>query len=315
LKPLVSVIVPLYNKADYIQRSLDSIAGQTLGDFEAIVVNDGSTDGGERLVAGYPDRRFRLIGQPNAGPGSARNCGVAEARAEWIAFLDADDEWTPEFLSESLRFASQYAGEAAAVASAYMEYPEAISTEPLWRRRGINEGLFRLTPDTPPMRAVYDLAFMSPCSTIVRSGAIRRHGGFFEERCLYAEDAFLWLKVLLNEPVAFQLKPLVRFHREASGLSNNFVHRSPVEPFLVYPDRIEADCPLALRGLLAGILAIRAFKRACVLGYWGQWREAIALRKRFSKPGAWRLPYYGAALMAGTPLAGPLGKVLRKLRR
>jgi glycosyltransferase involved in cell wall biosynthesis len=76
---VVSIVIPLYNKAPYVRRSLDSIAQQTFGDFEVLVVNDGSTDGGERLVADYPDPRFRLINQPNAGPGAARNRGVAEA--------------------------------------------------------------------------------------------------------------------------------------------------------------------------------------------------------------------------------------------
>src|SRR5262249_7159571 len=86
----VSIITPLYNKAPYIRRTLDSVAAQTFRDFELIVVDDGSTDGGERLVADYVDERVRLIRQPNAGPGAARNRGIAEARGELLAFLDAD---------------------------------------------------------------------------------------------------------------------------------------------------------------------------------------------------------------------------------
>jgi glycosyltransferase involved in cell wall biosynthesis len=311
----ISIVIPLYNKAAYVRRSLDSIAQQTFGDFEVLVVNDGSTDGGERIVAEYPDPRFRLINQSNAGPGAARNRGVAEAQADWIAFLDADDEWLPEFLADSLAFAASYGDQVSAVTSGYLEFPAGTSTEPFWRARGIPEGLFRLTSDMPPMQVIHSLAYMCPWSTIVRSSVFRHFGGFFEERCLYAEDAFLWLQVLLNEGVAFQMKPLVRFHREASGLSNNFVRKSPIEPFLTHPDRIEAGCPANLRPLLAQVLAIRAFKRSCVLGYWGQWREAIALRRRYSLPGRWGLPYYGASLLAGTPLAGALGSMWRRLHK
>jgi hypothetical protein len=165
------------------------------------------------------------------------------------------------------------------------------------------------------MQAIHSLAYMSPCSTIVRVAVFRRYGGFFEERCLYAEDAFLWLQVLLNEGVAFQMKPLSRFHLEASDLSNNFVRKSPMEPFLTHPEKIEAGCPENLRPLLAKVLAMRAFKRACILGYWGQWRDSVTLRRRYALPGRWRLPYYGAALLAGTPLAGALGSIWRRLHK
>ena len=78
--PRVTVIVPLYNKAPYITRCLDSILAQSFQDFEVIVVDDGSTDGGEALVHPYESRRLRLIHQENAGPGAARTTLVG---ANW----------------------------------------------------------------------------------------------------------------------------------------------------------------------------------------------------------------------------------------
>src|SRR5260370_23432234 len=107
----------------------------------------------------------------------------------------------------------------------------------------------------------------------------------------------MWVKVLANEPVAFNVKTLVRFHREASGLSKNLNGSRPVEPFLKDPSEIEAACPSALRDLLNQVIAIRAAKTACVLGYWGHWREAGALMKRFTGVGNWRLPYYLPAVV------------------
>ena len=77
--PRVSVVVPLYNKGPFLLRALASLANQTFQDFEAIVVNDGSTDQGEKLVAEFGDPRVRLINQVNAGPGAARNRGIADA--------------------------------------------------------------------------------------------------------------------------------------------------------------------------------------------------------------------------------------------
>lgn len=313
MAPAISVVVPLYNKAPYLKRSLDSIAHQTFRDFEVLVVNDGSTDGGEQIAAAYADSRFRMLTQTNAGPGAARNRGIAESRGEWIAFLDADDEWDPAYLAESSSFAAQYSGAVSAVTCGYWLYPSMESMEPMWRRRGIPEGLFRVQPGMDPLRLVHSLAFMCPWSTLVRAEVVRRWGGFYEKRCLYAEDAYLWLKVLLNEPVAFQMKPLVRFHAEASGLSNNFVRSTPIEPFLTDPDPIRDVCPKELRPLLAKVFAIRAFKRACVLSYWGDWRTARSLRTKFATPGDWRLPYSLPSLLASNPLASFAGAVSRRL--
>ena len=313
MTPRVSVVIPLYNKEPFVRRALDSVAAQSFTDFELIVVDDGSTDGGARVVADYPDSRFRLVAQANAGPGAARNRGIAEARGEFLAFLDADDEWLPEYLEESVRLLERY-GEAATITSGYVEYPAGVSRERMWRARGIREGVQRLRPDTPPQLVVNMLAYVSPWSTVARADAIRRWGGFYDrERCLYAEDAHLWLKILLNEAFAFDLRPLVRFHQEASGLSKNLKGARPVEPFLLHPEEIEEACPTHLRTLLSRVLAARALKTACVLGYWGHWREARALKRRFSVPGSWRLPKYLPAQVCSTPLGAALGRAWRKL--
>ena len=81
------------------------------------------------------------------------------------------------------------------------------------------------------------------------------------------------------------LKPLARIHFEASGATQTRRSVRPVEPFLRDPDEIRSSCPQHLRELLARILAIRALKTACMLGYWGRWREAREIVKRFRAPG------------------------------
>ncbi|HLM57547.1 MAG TPA: glycosyltransferase family A protein [Pyrinomonadaceae bacterium] len=312
MPPRVSVIIPLYNKAAHVRRSLDSVAAQTFDDFEVIVVDDGSTDGGERAAAEYADARFRLVSQKNAGPGAARNRGIREASGELLAFLDADDEWLPEYLARGVALLDETG--AAACASGYFQHPPGVSRESMWRARGIREGTHRVGPDTPPALVAHMLAYMSPWSTMARADVVRRWGGFYDaDRCLYAEDAFLWLKVLLNETVAFSLEPLVRFNQGASELSKNLKGARPVEPFLLHPEQIEASCPEELRPLLGRVLAIRALKTACVLGYWGQWREARSLKRRFAVGGSWRLPKYVPAQVCSTPLGAGLGKAWRAL--
>jgi len=311
----VSVIVPLYNKASSVKRALDSIAAQTFEDFEVIVVDDGSTDGSGRCVTAHPDKRIRAVRQSNAGPGAARNRGIAEARGDLLAFLDADDEWMPEYLERSVRLLDQYGTGVAAATSGYLEFPKGTSSEAMWRKRGLEEGIQQVTPSTPAVKLVYMLAYMSPCSTIARATVVRRWGRFYDKnRCVYAEDAILWLKVLLNETVSFQLRPLACFHREASALSGNYAGARPIEPFLLEPNEVAAACPVALLRLLRQFYSIRACKTASVLGYWGEWQAARPLFRQFVGIGDWRLPYFTSALIGCTPFAGVLGRLLEATR-
>lgn len=96
--PKISVVVPLYNKANHVAQTIDSVLKQTFSDFELLVVNDGSTDGGERIVEAYPDARVRLINRDNGGESMARNTGIEKSTAKYVAFLDADDTWDSDFL-------------------------------------------------------------------------------------------------------------------------------------------------------------------------------------------------------------------------
>jgi len=308
----VSVIIPLFNKAPHIERALFSVAAQTYRDFELIVVDDGSTDEGPRIVEAFNDLPIYLIRQENAGPGAARNSGLELAQGELVAFLDADDEWLPNYLSESVRLLDEHGRGAAAVTSGYFEYPAAESQESLWRARGLEDRVVRLTPSTSPKLVTALLACMSPCTTVARAEVLRHCGGFYErDRCMYAEDAHLWLKVLLNEAVAVNLEPLARIHFEASGPTQTRRAMRPIEPFLIHPEEIESLCPPNLRPLLARVLAARALKTACMLGYWGHWREGRDLVRRFRVSGAWRLPYYTSSLVCRTSLGGAIGKLYR----
>jgi glycosyltransferase involved in cell wall biosynthesis len=99
--PLISCIVPVYNGERYLSDALDSILNQSYRPLEIIVVDDGSTDGTARLIAGYGER-VRYLYQPNAGPAAARNFGLTAARGEFVAFLDADDLWHPRKLERQM---------------------------------------------------------------------------------------------------------------------------------------------------------------------------------------------------------------------
>jgi glycosyltransferase involved in cell wall biosynthesis len=95
--PLVSVVIPTYNRANFVTKAIGSILNQTFSDYEIIVVDDGSTDDTQEALEHYMGK-IKYVYQNNAGVSSARNVGVNESKGEWIAFLDSDDEWEKEYL-------------------------------------------------------------------------------------------------------------------------------------------------------------------------------------------------------------------------
>ena len=105
---MISVIVPLYNKEDFVATSIGSILKQSYSDYEIIIVNDGSTDKSVNIVKAFNDRRIRIINQENAGVSAARNKGIEEAKGEYIAFLDADDVWNEDYLATLMELVENY---------------------------------------------------------------------------------------------------------------------------------------------------------------------------------------------------------------
>src|SRR5262245_31794714 len=116
--PVVSVIIPAYNVGSYISEALESVFAQTYGDFEAIVVNDGSTDNTENRIAPY---RSQIVYLPkkNGCVQSARNAGLKAARGRFIAFLDGDDMWLPRYLETMLGLIESGPGISAVYPNAY----------------------------------------------------------------------------------------------------------------------------------------------------------------------------------------------------
>jgi len=105
---IFSVIVPLYNKEKYIRRTIISILNQTYGNFEIIVINDGSTDNSLSIVKSIKDKRIKIYSRKHEGVSCTRNFGIKKAVGEYIAFLDADDEWDKNFLQEILNLQHKY---------------------------------------------------------------------------------------------------------------------------------------------------------------------------------------------------------------
>ena len=106
-RPAISVLMPAYNAEKYIGKAIESVLQQTYTDFELVIVNDGSTDGTEKVISTFTDKRIVLINQPNRGVGAALNTGLQHAKAAYIARFDADDLCHPQRLEKQIRFLQQ----------------------------------------------------------------------------------------------------------------------------------------------------------------------------------------------------------------
>jgi glycosyltransferase involved in cell wall biosynthesis len=200
-KPKISVVVPLYNKVAHISRTIESVLSQSMQDFEVIVVNDASTDGGEDIVKQYSDQRICLVERvsPGAGGHAARNLGILKSKSELIAFLDADDEYKPCFLETILRLRKEYPL-AGAYSTAYDIVKEsgrrimpkfvAIPPSP-WE--GLIPNYFKSALGVPP---VWSSATVVPKNIFDKVG-------FFPEGEIKGGDLDMWLRIALKYSIAF----------------------------------------------------------------------------------------------------------------
>jgi glycosyltransferase involved in cell wall biosynthesis len=210
--PAVSVVVPLYNKALYIRRCLESILQQTFADFEVVVIDDGSTDESGAIVLEMDDRRIRLVRQENGGEGAARNRGIAEASAGLLAFLDADDRWEKGFL-EAIVALSQTYPDAGWFATGYRR---CMGTR--WDReltlRGKGGASTRLVSNYMQVAREGDLVCSS--NVALRRG-ILSETGLFPERQPQGADRDLWVRIAARHTLGYDTRVLAIYHSEAEG--------------------------------------------------------------------------------------------------
>lgn len=219
---MISVVIPLYNNATTVIRAIQSVLNQTVSDFELIVVDDGSTDGGGEVVEQADDSRTRLIVQANQGVSAARNCGIEEARGEWVAFLDADDEWKPGFLATCISLTEQYP-QCDVVATAYERRHTRGGTQPI---------VLNKTPDADNfiLDNYFDVAASSDppfcsISVMVRREALKTIGGF-PQGIHQGEDLITWARLASEYKIAYSRKPEAIFHT-SEAQSQGIPRRTP----------------------------------------------------------------------------------------
>ena len=247
--PTVSVIIPLYNKSRYVMYAMNSVFAQTFEDYELIIVDDGSTDDGPQQVLAYSDLRLRLIRQTNAGPGAARNRGITEANGKYIAFLDADDEWLPTFLEESITVLRNHTT-CVLSTSTYFLGEKRTDVSGFFQQRGIVEGEWELTKDIPVKHLAPCIFALHSCSTVCEKDVLIKYGGFYsKDKCSYGEDYYLWLIIILNCRMYRIARPLWWYHTENSEIGIR-KGKLPLHPFMENPAEIRDYCPLEKRNIL-----------------------------------------------------------------
>ena len=229
--PIVSVIIPTYNRCELVREAIASVLAQSFSNFELIVVDDGSEDGTAEGVGEFAEVRY--VYQPNRGVSAARNLGVSQSSGELLAFLDSDDLWQPRKLEQQVTF--------------FAQYPDAqiCQTEEIWLRNGV-----RVNPHAKHRKISEDifarsleLCLVSPSAVMIRRELFERMGGF-DENLPACEDYDLWLRIAALMPVYLIETPLViKRGGHADQLSHKFWG---MDRF-----RVTALCKLLASGVLS----------------------------------------------------------------
>lgn len=213
--PFFSIVIPLYNKENFVPNTIKSVLNQTFQDYEIIIVNDGSTDNSENVVLGFNDSKIRYFKTENKGVSQARNFGIEKAEGTLIAFLDADDYWFPYHLEDLL--------------SLYQKYPEAglfaTNYEFYYSEKRIEKPYFLDIPsdfehgivrDFFKSSYVYRLAWTS--AVAVPKSVAENSGGFDENITLGAgEDTDFWVRTALKYKTAFHNRISARYRMDGEN--------------------------------------------------------------------------------------------------
>lgn len=201
--------MPLYNKAPYVRKAVESVVSQTYRDWELVVVDDGSSDDSAEVVGLVDDPRIRLVRQANAGVGAARNRGVSESGAPYLCFLDADDWWEPTFLEEMAGLMERHPDAGTYGTGYYIVKNGKRRVAPVGVDEGFAEGEINYC-------RVYARTLCMPLTSIsvcMPRTVFDKAGGFPTDVRL-GEDFLLWLRIALSNSVVLLNKPLANYNQD-----------------------------------------------------------------------------------------------------
>ena len=209
--PLVSVIIPVYNGEKTIRETINSVLAQTFGDLEVIAIDDGSTDGTVEAISSIADDRVSVFSYPNAGQAASRNRGISRASGEFIAFLDADDLWTPQKLEAQLQALKENPDAAVAYS-----WSDCIDEDGNYLRPASH-----VTLNGNVLEALFLVNFIDNGSNpLIRKTALEAVG-VFDETMPPTEDWDLWLRLAERYPFVCVSQPHILYRQSTSSQSAN----------------------------------------------------------------------------------------------
>lgn len=261
---MISIVIPLYNKKDQVSNTIATVLAQTYQDFEVIIVNDGSTDDSVAEVEKVQDSRIRLIHQQNAGVSVARNRGLEASKGDLIAFLDADDEWTPGYLETQYQLFRKYSD--CSVFACNYEFrdisgktsPTIIRELPFTGEDGILSNYFEVACCSHPP--------LCTSAIMVKKNAIQAIGGF-PVGIKSGEDLLTWARLSIRGQIAFCKTPLAIYNL---GEGYDYTH--------LPPRRQDRNDPVG-KSLLqlykshSSVIGLRHY-----ISHWHRMRASVAIR-------------------------------------
>lgn len=210
-----SVIISLYNKEDHISETLESVLAQTFQDFEIIIVNDGSTDSSETIVTSMEDERIKYFYQENQGASAGRNAALSKASGQYMALLDADDLWQPNYLETIRQLILSYPKESV--------FASAVTLETM---SNAIPSVYSIKNIKDKQVYVVDYFESSTINTVLTSSSTVLHHSVFEKIGNYntsiksGQDTDLWIRIGINYKVVFINESLVTYRYAKQSLSN-----------------------------------------------------------------------------------------------
>jgi glycosyltransferase involved in cell wall biosynthesis len=210
----ISVIIPLYNKGRHIERTISTVLQQTVSNFEIIVVDDGSTDDGAVKVCQINDTRIRLISQKNKGAAAARNLGILNSQSDFVAFLDADDEWDSDHLNTLLNLRSKFPD--AVIYGTAWDYIRLDGKRVAEGYRGIAQAPWEgIIPQYFRCCALGEAPLCSSSTAVLKK--VFSEVGYFQEGIVQGEDLDMWGRIAIRYPVAFSWNGKAIYHLDAEN--------------------------------------------------------------------------------------------------